>query len=210
MLHSIFFGMLLGFGAAIPIGPINLEIIRRNLSFGFLKGTSFGFGACAADITYLLLLSFGAIAILDYPFTLRMIGVAGSIILAWFGYCALRLKLVSTNSKSYPAGTAAKSRSLLRNGAEGYVLTLFNPVTILFWSSVSAQIAIVVSHTGNSPWYASLGVLLGTVSWVLGLNTVLHFIRHRLPANIMQYLNFTGGIILLGFALFGLLHSIGV
>jgi threonine/homoserine/homoserine lactone efflux protein len=37
-MHLLLFGILLGMGAAIPIGPINLEIIRRNLRFG----TSFG------------------------------------------------------------------------------------------------------------------------------------------------------------------------
>ena len=38
----IFYGcFLLGLGAAAPIGPVNLEIIRRNLQHGFATGFSF-------------------------------------------------------------------------------------------------------------------------------------------------------------------------
>ncbi len=33
-MHFLIFGLLLGLGAAIPIGPVNLEIIRRNLKDG--------------------------------------------------------------------------------------------------------------------------------------------------------------------------------
>ncbi len=33
-ISHLLFGLLLGWGAAIPIGPMNLEIIRRNLRYG--------------------------------------------------------------------------------------------------------------------------------------------------------------------------------
>ena len=92
MLHQFIFGLLLGLGAAIPLGPMNLEIIRRNLRFGSVYGIALGLGACSADVTYLVLLSLGALSILTHPLILQVIGVIGSSILLWFGYSALRLK----------------------------------------------------------------------------------------------------------------------
>lgn len=57
IVHVYFLGVLVGFGVAIPIGPMNLEIIRRNLNFGLSSGLSFGVGIISADLTYLLLLN---------------------------------------------------------------------------------------------------------------------------------------------------------
>lgn len=198
MLNEIIFGLLLGWGAAIPIGPINLEIIRRNLNLGTSYGVMLGMGACSADVTYLILLSWGTLAILTYPLAMQVIGVSGSLILAWFGYSALRMPTPTNNNRqnnrSYPAW---------RHGIEGYFMTLLNPMTILFWSSVSAQVAIRSDEQAGLVWYAGAGVLIGALSWSMGLNVVLHYTRHRLPEKTMHYLNYAGGIILLGFAAMG-------
>lgn len=202
MLHIIIFGLLLGYGAAIPIGPINLEIMRRNLHFGTAMGLALGFGACSADVTYLVLLSLGALKILAYPLVLKIIGVVGSVILAWFGYNALRLKS-SANDNNKPLTT----HSFWRNYLEGYVLTLINPYTILFWSSISTTLALVTHANSQAIVYAGIGVLLSTSSWIVGLNTLLHFTKHRFSPRVMRWLNIMGGVILIGFAIIGLWHA---
>lgn len=201
MLQQIFFGMLLGWGAAIPIGPINLEIVRRNLCFGMKYGLALGLGACSADLTYLILLSTGTLVILNYPLTLAIIGVAGSLILAWFGYGALTMPV-----RDYNPNNIVNTAPAWRHSAEGYLLTLINPLTILFWSSVSVQVAIFSHQHAHALYYAGLGVLIGTLSWIITLNSLLHITRHRLSSQVMRVLNFSGGIILLAFAVFGLLH----
>ena len=87
-------------------------------------------------------------------------------------------------------------------------MTLLNPMTILFWSSISVQLA-ALSHRGTvSALYVGIGVLVGTVSWILALNSAIHFTRHRLSDKVMHYLNIAGGILLLGFAAFGFWHAL--
>lgn len=201
-IHYFIFGLLLGYGAAIPIGPMNLEIIRRNLRFGTPYGIALGLGASTADVTYLILLSLGALTILTYPAVLNVVGVLGSLILAWFGYGALSLKTNSEVTLTEKQPTTA----LWRHTLSGYALTLFNPFTILFWSSVSAQIAIASKTTDYAAFYMGVGVLLSTLSWSLGLNSFLHFTRHRLSERVMRLLNIAGGLMLLGFAGMGLWH----
>jgi L-lysine exporter family protein LysE/ArgO len=125
MMHLVLFGILLGLGAAIPVGPVNLEMIRRNLRFGTAYGMMTGFGACAADLTYLTLLCLGALTLLQYPDVLRVLGIVGSLILIWFGISAFRSKpAVVQDNVVLP--------SLMRYGIEGYAITLINPFTILF------------------------------------------------------------------------------
>lgn len=201
MLHTFFVGLLLGWGAAIPIGPINLEITRRNLKFGTSIGISTGLGACTADLTFLILLCSGVLVFLQYPSVLRVFGLMGSLILFWFGIVTMRQKILDYNSEINP------KNSLIRNGIEGYLMTLLNPFTILFWASVSAQLSIVTANLDHAILYAGTGVIFGTVSWVFFLNFVLHHTRHRLSPKLMHRLNFCGGLILIAFAIFGLFHS---
>lgn len=205
MFHLFILGLVLGWGAAVPIGPINLEIIRRNLQLGTLTGLAFGLGACSADLTYLILLSLGAFKMLVYPQLLKIISIIGSLILAWFGLNAVRLK---TSGLSANGSDIQMKPPGLRNYAEGYGLTLINPYTILFWSSISATMAAATRNIPYAIFYAGFGVLVGTISWICGLNLLLHFTRHRLSTRSVQVLNILGGVILLGFASVGLWRAL--
>jgi L-lysine exporter family protein LysE/ArgO len=200
-MHLVLFGVVLGLGAAIPVGPVNLEMIRRNLRFGTSYGIMTGLGACTADLTYLTLLCCGALTLLQYPDVLRGLGIVGSLILIWFGLSAFRPK-----ATDLPENTITPS--LFRYGVEGYAITLINPFTILFWVSVSSQISLAAMTYDHAILYAGAGVIIGTVSWVLALNTILHFTRHHLSKRAIQWLNYSGGVIILGFAGLGMWRSI--
>lgn len=190
-------GILIGMGAAIPIGPINLEIMRRNLRFGTPYGVVTGLGACGADITYLILLCLGALTLVNYPDLLRLMGLIGSLILAWFGISALRNQ---ASEKMF----APVQPSLWRYSIEGYFMTLINPYTILFWASISSQISLAAFHNQQAMLLAGMGVMLSTVGWVLFLNATIHVTRHRLSQTVVKWLNYAGGVILLSFAMSGL------
>jgi L-lysine exporter family protein LysE/ArgO len=58
-------GILLGLGAAAPIGPVNVEIARRSLRNGFTSGASVGFGAVTVDVFYAILTGVGLRPLLD-------------------------------------------------------------------------------------------------------------------------------------------------
>jgi L-lysine exporter family protein LysE/ArgO len=202
ILEILLMGTILGWGAAIPIGPINLEIIRRNLQFDTHAGLVFGFGACSADLLYLILLSYGALSLLTYPLVLKIVGLVGAIILAYFGYCALTLK--NTDNKIDTHTPRLPRQQYL----SGLLLTLSNPMTILFWASISAQ---VVNLTKSHPYatiYAGIGVIIGTFSWVVLLNVFIHFTKHKISDRAINILNKIGGIILLGFAGLGIYRFI--
>lgn len=201
--HHILLGLILGWGAAIPIGPMNIEIIRRNLSINTRAGLACGAGACLADLSYLVLVSIGAMALLQDPTVMRVFGVVGALILIYFAIGAFRMK-----SQYHPmAGKSPKKDRAWRHLTAGYFMTASSPYTILFWASMSTQVASLNHQNPTALLWTGAGILLGTFSWAGGLNTVLHFTRHRLPDKTMHYLNITGGVILIAFACFGLFHS---
>lgn len=201
MFHDILYGLLLGYGAAVPIGPMNLEIIRRNLSLGTKAGLFFGFGVCLADFTFIVLMGLGALIILESPIVMKIVGVFGAFIFFWFGYKAL---------KSKPSVKDEEGRMLQKayyhHTLDSYLLTLVSPFTIIFWSSLSSQIALLMASSPHAFWWIAPSVLVATVSWAVGLNLVLAFTRHKISAKVMRGFNIVGGLILIGFGGFGLWH----
>lgn len=197
MIHLFLIGILLGWGAAVPIGPVNLEITRRNLRFGTPHGIAMGVGASSADLTYLVLLSLGILILINHPDVLRIIGIGGGLMLGWFGINALRMK------DAHAIGGDVSS-SIWRNGIEGYFITLLNPYTIIFWASVGAQISVTTNGNQHGTLWLGAGLIAGVMSWIFFLNFLLHFTREKLSQRFISMLNKIGGVILLGFAVFGI------
>lgn len=202
MIQSFLFALLLGYGAAVPIGPMNVEIARRNLRFGTRFGICFGLGACTADLVYLVLIAVGALAILQTTLMIQIVGIIGGLLLTWFGISALRLKEVkATNNNAIPP-------SIFKNYLQGLGLTLLNPITIIFWGSVSSHIVLTSDQQPHALAIAGAGVAVATLSWVFSINTLLHRTKHRLSDKITHKLNTFGGIILLIFAMISFYESL--
>src|SRR5688572_28080260 len=71
-------GILLGLGAAAPIGPVNVEIARRSLRHGFRGGFLLGLGAVTVDVAYAVLASLGFRFVHDNPAVIFTLSLAGA------------------------------------------------------------------------------------------------------------------------------------
>ncbi|MBJ7450210.1 MAG: LysE family translocator [Parachlamydiales bacterium] len=200
MFKTFLYFTLLGWGAAIPIGPVNMEITRRNLQLGTLVGLALGFGACIADLVYLTLMSVGILQMFTTPKLLCAIQIVGSFIIFYFAYKCFINKPSSANNKMPP-------KSIIRNIIDGFVVTFFNAFNLMFWASISAQLS-AFTQTHHGILTAGSGVMFGTVSWMVSLNLVLHFTRHKINNNMIRWLNIIGGVILTLFGLYGLARGI--
>src|SRR5437868_6914432 len=83
-------GVLLGLGAAVPIGPVNVEIARRTLRIGFLAGFALGCGAVTVDILYAALSSLSFTQLLTAPAVARVVGAAGVVLLVYLAFLCFR------------------------------------------------------------------------------------------------------------------------
>jgi L-lysine exporter family protein LysE/ArgO len=194
--QEFIYGLLLGYGAAIPLGPMNLEMFRRNFLYSTKVGMSFGLGACLVDATCIILLGFGLLTFLTEGILLRMISFAGGLILFWFAYKAWTATQTDLKLQHQPL-----AKALWRHILEGYLMTAVNPFTLIFWASASPQIVIVAADNVHAFWAAVFGVLVATVTWVLGANILLSLMRHKITKKIMDFFNKFGAILL---AIFGM------
>ena len=89
-------------------------------------------------------------------------------------------------------------------------LTLFNPLTILYWVGVTSNwLPFAHSVLGYSaPVWGILLAAAGLMSWFTALIVVVRFIPHRIGPTFFRLVNAILGLILLGFAAFcGILLS---
>ena len=123
--YSLLQNIILGLSLAAPIGPVNLEIIKRGLNSGFKQAFLTGAGAMSADTTYLTLIFFGLISFLNIAFIKIVLGTAGSFILIYLG-------LVSVKEFFHRAVVENQSRRMYGSSfITGYVLAISSPMTII-------------------------------------------------------------------------------
>ena len=195
MITSFVQGFVLGLGAAVPLGPINILIMNAALSNN-KKGTAIGLGAMSADITYLVLLLFGLINFLNYPIVLDTIGILGSLFLLYLGYLIYKGRNSDVETKKEDSDFSSH-KSYLKLYASGYILTFLNPYTIAFWVSVAG----FASSTGNDPVITVIGLFCAILLWVTLMPYFVYKSKHRISQKVSYYIAIGSAIVLTFFAI---------
>lgn len=187
-------GLLIGFGASIPIGPINILIMNQALK-SYKSALLIGIGAMSADITYFLLLFFGFINFIDEKF-LNYLALIGSLFLIFISLSIFRQKKINLTTNEVIDKT-----SLLKSYLKGYLLTLLNPYTIGFWLSVATYIAI------KSTLIMLIGIVIAITLWSTLMPLAVSRSRHLLNERVIKIVNLLSVFIIIGFALAMLYNS---
>jgi L-lysine exporter family protein LysE/ArgO len=192
MFLSFLEGFLLGMGASIPLGPINILIMNQALR-DYKSAVAIGFGAMSADLLYLSLILLGMAAFLDQPHILNILGVLGSAFLLFMAYLIFkgRNKTLHSNKET----TSSKSR--IASYFQGFVLTFVNPYTIAFWLSIAGYTA----HKDLEPLITIFGMLCALFLWITLMPYFVHRSKHRISQKVTYYFNLFSSIVLLGFGL---------
>jgi threonine/homoserine/homoserine lactone efflux protein len=203
--YSLLQNILLGLTLAAPIGPVNLEIIKRGLNSGFQQAFFTGAGAMSADATYLILIFFGLTAFLNIPCMKIILGIAGSLVLIYLG-------IVSAKEFFRPSESAGNlPRRLFKNSfVTGYVLAITSPMTIVWWTGVFG--ALLASQTNTvtnlSAFLSCFSILLGCFLWVSCLAVTLHFGKKYITEKTTGFISLIAGIFLSGFGLYFMYQAV--
>jgi len=205
--YSLLQNVLLGLTLAAPIGPVNLEIIKRGLNSGFRQALLTGTGAMSADATYLTLIFFGLISFFEIVSLKIALGLFGSLILIYLGVLSAKQYLdPSPISPNRPA-------PLLKSPfITGYVLAISSPMTIVWWTGVFG--ALLASQTNQrtnlSAFLSCLSILLGCFLWVLFLAIVLHYGKKMINEKIISRISLVAGLCLIIFGIYFLYRTYGL
>lgn len=198
VLGLVAYGMTVGVALAAPIGPINVELIRRGIRDGFMHGWLVGVGALAADTVYAALVVGGLTPLADRPALRAPLFLAGGVMLAWVGWNSL--------GSAIRGGSVAESGAMPRRGRSfvtGFLMAAFNPMGIVYWLSVGAAlVAEAVDRVGRSgaPMLV-FGVMLGIFCWVTFISVLAQASRRFVTGAGMRWVTGASGTIIIGFAL---------
>lgn len=198
LLGLILYGMTVGVALAAPIGPINVELIRRGIRDGFLHGWLVGLGALSADTIYAALIVGGLTPLADRPSLRVPLFLAGGVMLAWVGWTSLRTALKGSSGDGNE-----KPPKRGRSYVTGFLMAIFNPMGIVYWLSVGAAlVAEAVERVGQagSPVLV-LGVMFGIFCWVTFISVLAQVSRRFVTGTGMRWVTGVSGVIIIGFAL---------
>lgn len=202
--YSLLQNILLGLSLAAPIGPVNLEIIKRGLNYGFKQAFLTGAGAMSADTTYLILIFFGLTSFLNNSFLASVLGVTGSFILIYLGAMNVREFFQKTT-----APDTRQRRIFKRSFIAGYTLAISSPMTIIWWTGVFG--ALMASQgpvqTSISAFLSCLSILLGCFLWVFSLAVTLHWGKKILQEKATRMISMITGLFLVGFGVYCLYRT---
>jgi threonine/homoserine/homoserine lactone efflux protein len=197
-------GVIIGLSIAVPVGPIGILCIRRTLTQGRIIGFLSGLGAATADAFYGAIAGFGLTflsnLLVGQQTGLRLIG--GGLL------CIIGVKTFL--SKPAEEGSSAEGNTIWGAYLSTFILTLTNPMTILFFAAVFAGLGV---GTGSDHYVSAgilvLGVFVGSGSWWLVLSGFTGLLRGMFDMRRMQWLNRISGLIIVGFGLVAFLSILG-
>ncbi len=216
MITAEFFikGLIVGFLIAAPVGPVAVMCIHRTLAHGRIAGAVCGFGAALADTI------FGAVAALGLGFIATelmahnaWLRIGGGVLLVALGLkLALSRHLPPAAEKqeaaeereerlaSQPQGSRLDFH--LGNFAAAFVIMITNPITLLSFAAIFAFIDIA-EIGATTRWIVSLvgGVFIGAALWWLLLVLASSWLRDRLNAGGMLWVNRVSGALIILFGL---------
>jgi L-lysine exporter family protein LysE/ArgO len=188
-------GMFVGVALAAPIGPINVEIVRRCLRGGFRSGWLVGAGAVSADTLYAVLVVSGLTPLADRPALRLPLYLAGAAMLAYVGWSSLRAAFAGNE----PVIVTPSRR---RSYATGFLMAALNPMGIVYWLSIGAAlVATAVDQVGaaGSPLLVG-GVFFGILCWVTLLCGLGLVARPFVTGVGMRWVTGLSGALIVGFA----------
>ena len=188
-------GILLGLSVAAPVGPTNIELIRRGLKSGFGACIAFALGVEVALVIYLVAVFAGLSFVTEVVWFNLLLSAFGVVVLFYLGFSNIKV-LFSADSFDMSAGTQDS-----RHFVPGIVLTLTNPAVLLFWSGIiGANVATKDFNLGMS-LSLSGGILIGVSLWFVALSALLHGGRRWITPRVFKVISAVAGLVLIGFGL---------
>ncbi len=183
----IVFGLVLGFLSAIPVGAVQIEVVKRAVSGRMREAFLMALGSGTSDFLYgtVTLLGFG-----DLLFNRRntmviyMIGIVVMTVLLW--------QTIGDIRKERAGDDAGRLNTRRFPFAAGFVIAVTNPA-IMAWWVVGFRIFFDMGlFSAPTFWIRLLFVIAGCsglVGYLFLLAIALHRKRKSIPRHVIQLLN---------------------
>ena len=195
-------GLIVGFLASIPIGPVGVLCIQRTINKGRFSGLFSGMGAATVDAFFALVAALGLTYIINFieeqHFYIQLIGGVILIILG--------SRIFNTNPIKQIRKHRRKKNKLIEDFFSVLFLTLSNPLAIFLFIAAFAGIGMVTSKDSSlKSSLIVLGVFIGAMLWWFTLTFLVDLFRKHFRLKQLWWINKIAGIIIIVFGVAAML-----
>lgn len=190
--------VFLGLSLSAPIGPINAAQLDKGIKKGFWHAWLFGLGAVLADILYMVLVYLGVVHFLSTPFMQTFLWLFGAFVLMYTGIESL------INARKVTISKQKKDDTLLSSIFSGFLMSLSNPMSILFWLGIYGSVLVkTASDYGTADLFVfSFAIILGVLIWDFTMAGMASIFRKYFSNRAITFISVISGLSLIGFGLY--------
>jgi len=202
VLHILFSGFFYGIMIALPIGPANIELIRRGMSEGLLPAMKVGAGIALSDALLCLLAYFGIVKFLMASKIINtMLWLFCAAIMIFFGLSSFTEIVEERSQVMKYIDRPASKRDPLKMG---FFINISNPMVIGFWivflgTVNSGGLFREIPRTGI--FVFAFAVLFGSLAWFYLLCRLVNKGKKYINKNVFQLISFFCATMFTGFGL---------
>jgi len=186
-------GLAIGLAFQLAVGPVFFFIISLALQRTFFDGLIGVIAVTLVDYLYIALAIFGIGKLLENKQTKKAFGIISSIILVVLGVFIIK------DIADIHTSITATSSNLFLSFTSVFLLTILNPMTIIFFTSLFTAKIIEYNYTKRELLVFGLGTGFATFLF-MGISVVLFsLIKTSIPVLLIQILNLIVGCLLIGY-----------
>nr|WP_106782577.1 LysE family transporter [Lysinibacillus timonensis] len=196
---NVFFGyVFLGISLAAPIGPVNAAQLTKGIYGGFFHAWLVGLGAMLADAFYMLIVYLGVSQFLETPFMQTLLWSFGCFVLIYTGVDSI------LSAKKEVELKYVKGRTLKKSFLYGFLLSITNPLSILFWLGIFGSVLVetVSTYDMNHVIFYSFAIFVGLFIWDITMALIASSFKRLLKAKVLGLISIISGLSLIGFGLY--------
>jgi L-lysine exporter family protein LysE/ArgO len=190
--------VLLGISLAAPIGPVNAAQMDRGIKYGFWQAWMVGLGATVADGIYMFLVYMGLVSYIDTAFMKTFLWLFGCFVLLYTGIETFK------NASKETSGEKDYTVHIGKSFFAGFLMSLTNPLTILFWLGIYGSILAetAAKYSLESLMLYSGAIFAGILLWDFTMALVSSSFRKLLADRILNAISKISGLSLIGFGFY--------
>lgn len=198
-MNPLFVYIFLGASLAAPIGPVKTVLLNTGIKRGFFHAWAFSLGSVTADIMYMFIVYFGVGQFIESPLIKIILWSFGCFVLMYTG-----IENLLTLHKVEMSLKFGKRVRLRTSMLTGFLMSLMNPLTIIFWLGIYGS--ILAKTAGGSTGYQiilnSCAIMLGIIIVDILMAFLSSGARRFLSVRLLVIVSIISSLSMIGFGIY--------
>ena len=196
MTKKYFDGLKFGMLLQLAVGPMCLMVFNTAKNVSFLVALSLVLAIALVDAFYILLAGLGVSKLMEKKNVKSVFKIVGSLVLVIFG---LNIILNVFNINLIPGLNLKPNTTNIF--IQGLILTLSNPITIVFWGSVLTTKIIDDGLKKKELAVFSIGLVSATLFFLTFIALLGTILSGFIPESVSNVLNIIVGLLIIFFGI---------